>query len=144
MRLRAQNGASAVEFALLLPVLVLLVAGIMQFGFIFSASQGLEAAAREGGRVAALGRDADRGAVFDAVRGTSIPFVRDNGVLGITAGPRCPDGVADGDLAEISVEVSLSGNDYGFSLVSWRGNRLLNPDLEATATFRCEAPHTSW
>ena len=132
------------EFALLLPVLVLLVAGIMQFGFIFSASQGLEAAAREGGRVAALGRDADRSAVFDAVRGTSIPFVNNNAVLGITAGPSCPAGVADGELAEVTVEVQLSGNDYGFDLIVWRGNRLLNPNLTATATFRCEAPHTSW
>jgi Flp pilus assembly protein TadG len=49
-----ERGAAAVEFAIVLPVLVLLVFGIIQFSIYFNRLQGLQAAAREGARVAAL------------------------------------------------------------------------------------------
>ena len=144
MRRDADQGASAVEFALVLPVLVLLVMGIMQFGFIFAASQGLEAAAREGARLASLGRTVSQGDVVDAVRDATVLFVPDTDVIAVTAGPACSPGVADGDVEEVTVTAGLTGDDYGFSLIVWDGNRLLNPNLQATAVFRCEAPHTNW
>ncbi len=49
-----QEGQSAVEFALILPVLLLIVLGIIQFGLIFSAQISLENAVREGARTAAV------------------------------------------------------------------------------------------
>lgn len=49
-----ERGAAAVEFAIVLPLLVLLVFGIIQFSIYFNRLQGLQAAAREGARVAAL------------------------------------------------------------------------------------------
>ncbi len=49
-----ERGAAAVEFAIVLPVLVLLVFGIIQWSIYFNRLQGLQAAAREGARVAAL------------------------------------------------------------------------------------------
>ena len=49
-----QRGAAAVEFALILPLLVLLVFGIVQFSIYFNRMQGLHAAAREGARIGAL------------------------------------------------------------------------------------------
>ena len=51
---RAQRGAAMVELAIILPVLVMLVFGIIQFGIAFNRVQGLHAAAREGARVASL------------------------------------------------------------------------------------------
>lgn len=48
------DGASAVEFALVLPILVLLIVGIVQFGFLFMEWLQIEHAAREGARWAAL------------------------------------------------------------------------------------------
>lgn len=53
--LRVERGASAVEFALVLSLLFLLVFGIIQFGIAYNRTQGLHAAAREGARVAAVG-----------------------------------------------------------------------------------------
>jgi hypothetical protein len=50
----AQDGAAAVEFAFVLPLLVLLVGGIIDFGFAFNAQVGLAHAAREGVRVESL------------------------------------------------------------------------------------------
>jgi Flp pilus assembly protein TadG len=53
-RLRRQDGAAAVEFALILPVLLLILVGIIQFGIVWSQWQVMEGAAREGARCAAV------------------------------------------------------------------------------------------
>jgi Flp pilus assembly protein TadG len=50
------RGAAAVEFALLLPMLLLLVFGIIDFGRALNASITLTQAAREGARLDALGQ----------------------------------------------------------------------------------------
>jgi Flp pilus assembly protein TadG len=52
------RGAAAVEFALLLPMLLLLVFGIIDFGRALNAQITLTQAAREGARLAALGTPA--------------------------------------------------------------------------------------
>ena len=69
LRARDEHGASAVEFALVLPVLLLLVLGIMEFGRGFQVSGTLTAAAREGVRLMALQNDP--AAARDAVRAAS-------------------------------------------------------------------------
>lgn len=52
---RSETGAAAVEFALVLPILVLLIFGIVDFGRAFNAQVTITHAAREGARVWALG-----------------------------------------------------------------------------------------
>ncbi len=49
-----ERGAAAVEFALVLPVLLLIVIGTIQFGIVYSQYQVMEGAAREGARCAAV------------------------------------------------------------------------------------------
>jgi Flp pilus assembly protein TadG len=49
-----ERGAAAVEFALILPLLIVLVFGIVQFSIAYNRAQGLHAAAREGARLASL------------------------------------------------------------------------------------------
>jgi Flp pilus assembly protein TadG len=49
-----ERGAVIVEFALIAPVLILLVAGVIQFGIMYSQYQVLQGAAREGARCAAV------------------------------------------------------------------------------------------
>lgn len=53
--IRAERGASAVEFALVSTILILLIFGIIQFGIAYNRYQGLQAAAREGARIASIG-----------------------------------------------------------------------------------------
>jgi hypothetical protein len=55
----ADRGAAAVEFALLLPFLLLIVLGIIDFGRMLNAQETLTQAAREGARLVALGKEDD-------------------------------------------------------------------------------------
>ena len=48
------RGVALVEFALILPLLMMLIFGIVQFGTLFNRRQAVHAAAREGARVASL------------------------------------------------------------------------------------------
>jgi Flp pilus assembly protein TadG len=54
---RDQDGAAAFEFALLLPLLVLLLFGLIQFGIAFNTKIQATNAAREGARMAVVGID---------------------------------------------------------------------------------------
>lgn len=53
-RLRSERGAELVEFALTLPMLLLITLGIFDFGLLFQQYQVITNAAREGARMAAL------------------------------------------------------------------------------------------
>ena len=53
-RVRSERGANLAEFALVLPLLLMILFGIIEFGMVFSRSQAIEASAREAGRLASL------------------------------------------------------------------------------------------
>ena len=53
--LKKKRGQAIVEFALILPVFILILLGIMEFGLVFHQYLVVTAASREGARVAALG-----------------------------------------------------------------------------------------
>ena len=67
-RMRSERGATAVEFAMIMPLLIVLVIGIAEFGRAFQVQGTLSAAAREGVRLMALQNDptAARSAVRNA------------------------------------------------------------------------------
>ena len=52
--LRAESGAEMIEFGLTLPLLLLLVSGMVEFGFLLQQYEVVTNAAREGARIAAL------------------------------------------------------------------------------------------
>ncbi len=54
-RPRGERGAVAVEFALIVPLLMLLVFGIMEFGYMLNRDTVVSNASRDGARVASLG-----------------------------------------------------------------------------------------
>ncbi|MCU1530492.1 MAG: TadE family protein [Arthrobacter sp.] len=56
---RNETGAAAVEFALIVPLLLLLLLGIVEFGRVFNAQMQVTAAAREAVRVMAIQKQAD-------------------------------------------------------------------------------------
>jgi Flp pilus assembly pilin Flp len=86
---KGEEGAAAVEFALLLPLLVLLLFGFIQFGIAFNTKIQATNAAREGARMAVDGIDnwANVGggvAFWDAVRQDAGLGDIDNCVLATT------------------------------------------------------------
>lgn len=52
--LRPRRGANAIEFALILPVLLVLLTGIMDYGYAYAVRNAANAAARAGARAGAL------------------------------------------------------------------------------------------
>jgi Flp pilus assembly protein TadG len=53
-RLRSERGAELIEFALVLPLLLFIIMGLIDFGFLFQRFEVVTNAAREGARMAVL------------------------------------------------------------------------------------------
>jgi Flp pilus assembly protein TadG len=74
VRQPSERGAAAVEFALIFPILVVLVLGIVEFGRAYNVQTTLSGAARQGARVMALQNNstAAKTAVKAAATGLTI------------------------------------------------------------------------
>jgi len=70
----SERGAAAVEFALVFPILILVLIGIVEYGSVFNTQLMLTSAAREGARTMAVtgSAGAARTAVIDAAVGTTL------------------------------------------------------------------------
>jgi Flp pilus assembly protein TadG len=84
---RDQKGQSMTEFALVLPVLALLLFGVIQFGLVFNNYIQLTDAVRAGARKGAVGRHLQnpQGAVVAAVRGASTNLDQDELEVSVTS-----------------------------------------------------------
>lgn len=123
------RGAAAVEFALVLPVLLLLVVGIIGFGHAYHVQTVLGNAARDGVRVLALSKDADaadraRSAAIDSAAPT-VTLTADQ----VAVTPASCDAGAGGTPATARVTITL--DDFtplgGFFTL----------DLTGTGSMRC-------
>jgi len=100
-RLRRQDGAAAVEFALIVGVLVMLLFGMLQFGLAFFELQNLRSATREGARLAAVGAPlSDVQAKVGAASLGTIP-----GTNAAITYSLCPTDPAPADSARISINL---------------------------------------
>jgi Flp pilus assembly protein TadG len=114
-RRRSERGAVAVEFALIAPVLFLLIFGIIDFGFGFQAWDGSAAAAREGARVGIINPNV--GDIEARVRAASSFLDQSRLNVAVTCsrggspfGP-CPASTSwvEGDIVRVTVTY-----DYGY------------------------------
>jgi Flp pilus assembly protein TadG len=97
---RRDRGAAAVEFALVLPVLLLVMCGIVDFGRAYNAQVTLTQSAREGARLAALARPD----VVSRTRSAAVPLTG----VGVSV-TTCPAG-STGDAVVVT--------SYSFSFVT--------------------------
>ena len=72
LRLGEERGAAAVEFAIILSVLVVILMAILEFGREYSRYQVFQGAAREGGRLAAVRATTDQ--VIERVNFAAEPY----------------------------------------------------------------------
>ncbi|GAA1521653.1 pilus assembly protein [Nocardioides humi] len=114
------RGAAAVEFALILPVLMLIVVGIINYGDMLSVRQSVSQAASEGARAAAVTTGSDtermttaRKAVDDALAAQQQECTASG--CTVTIAP-CA-GEATKQCATVKVEIAYDGLIPGFGLV---------------------------
>lgn len=132
-RLRHErDGASAVEFALVLIPLVLLVFGTIQFGLAYNRQQSFHAAAREAGRLLSVGYDL--GEIDGAVRNIAAGTV-DPAHVQITVIDPCTGGAG---LDLVAVRVRVDPAFSGQYAVQIPLIPVVEPTFESVATFRCE------
>jgi Flp pilus assembly pilin Flp len=126
------RGAAAVEFALVLPILLLLVFGIVQFGITFTQWLEMEHAAREGARWGSLGYTAAQvqAKVRDAAPGLS-PALTD---AQITVTPTDPLNHS-GDEVSVHIDYNSMVLPIIGPLLGFTGNEW---PLQATAVNRIE------
>lgn len=135
-RLGEERGASAVEFAIVSTILFLLLFGTIQFGMAFNRSQGLQAAAREGARMASIGGTYNE--IETRVRAAQSLFVGTDVVVTTspsTSGTQRPCAVAGvGGLVTVTATVPKNTR-YAIAIPLW-GNKQIQ--YESAGTFRCE------
>lgn len=149
-RRRDDQGAAALEFGLILPILVVLVFGVIAFGYMLSFRQAMSQAAAEGGRAAAVRPagtatadriGAARAAINDALASYGVECTAGNalthagganGDCTIEIGA-CSTGPAGAECARVTLDYPYSDN----ALIPGLGiNAVLPDNLVYTAEVR--------
>ena len=85
---RREAGAAAVEFALVLPILLALIFGMVNFGFIFAAQISLNSSARDAARAGVVnplaGLPQDCSTIATSARSTALTIGLDTAKISIT------------------------------------------------------------
>jgi Flp pilus assembly protein TadG len=133
-RISREQGVAAVEFALILPVLALLLFGILEFGRVWSQYQVFQGAAREGARCAAVKAtefsDCEIQPAIDAAAAPYDPEV--DAAVEINGGPAA-DGCTEDDQGK-DVQVSWV-QPLDINIPFW-SDVTVSPTIKAV--FRCE------
>ncbi|RJS44932.1 TadE/TadG family type IV pilus assembly protein [Nocardioides cavernaquae] len=103
---RDERGASAVEFAMLLPFLALFIFGIIAYSYMFSVRQAITQATAEGARAGAVATPGNaateaRSAIDDALSGYDLSCT--------TTGVNCVTSVSGGSIT-VSVDYAYKAN----------------------------------
>jgi Flp pilus assembly protein TadG len=109
--LRNQQGQSMTEFALVLPILALLLFGVIQFGLVFNNYLTLTDAVRAGARKAAVGRHLSdpRGEAETAVRNAATDLKQADLNVSVTVNPGWTAGAEATVTASYPYRISLLG-----------------------------------
>lgn len=118
---RDEKGAAAVELALVLPILVLLLFGVIEFGRGYNAKVELTAAVREGARAAALSSGDPVAATRNAAPGLTPAS------LAVTVVTPCPPTGTGNTTVKATYPFTYSIPFFGTATFS----------LKATGVMRC-------
>jgi Flp pilus assembly protein TadG len=135
-KLRDEDGAAAVEFALIVGLLAILVFGLLEYGLAFWQVQNLRSAAREGARVAAV--RGDDTAVRNAMSSSAAGSLPSGGGWTFSRNLDCnPDTKGQEVTITINNASLPSSVQEAFSIsIPFLPPITLSPTL--SGTFRCE------
>ena len=106
--LRNQAGAAAIEFALAVPVLVVMIYGIFQIGIAFQASAGMQHALGEGARLATICQNPTADGVCSVATNDEIKAMINAKKFGTGVGTFSePTVTAGSDYRDLSVTFSM-------------------------------------
>jgi Flp pilus assembly protein TadG len=134
----SQDGAELIEFALVLPLLLLLLLGIIDFGLLFQRYQVVTNAAREGARVAVLPGYSDedvetRVSQFLTAAGLTDPATATVGApVALSVGGQCIV------TRPVTVEYPYTYSAVGALAAYFDGSAFSRSGLRATASMRSE------
>lgn len=140
-KLKSERGAELIEFALVLPVLLLIVLGIVDFGFLFQRMQVMTNAAREGARMAVLAGYANTDVEARArnfVQTGGVPTTATNPAVEVT-NVTITTGAGGPTMAGKRVEVTYT-HDYLFigPIAGWFGGSFTSVPVTGVAIMRNE------
>jgi Flp pilus assembly protein TadG len=142
-RFGSERGAELIEFALIVPLLLFIIMGLIDFGFMFQRYEVVTNAAREGARLGVLPGYEDVANVTDRIQSYldagGVPTTGSNPAVSVTD-VSVP--VAGGPAVPCRrVEVSYT-SPYLFigPLAGWFGGTFTTATLTAVAVMRYEVP----
>jgi Flp pilus assembly protein TadG len=146
-RCHDERGAAMVEFALVLPLLLVLVFGMLEFGKAFNYWIDTTHLANEGARWAVVNQNPGTGTLQEYVKGRANTVeLRDGGTASIPAGDEAevcisfPNGTANvGDPVLVTVTAT-------YHWLPFIGERISSADvtIRGSATMRLEAPPSNY
>ena len=98
-----RRGQAMVEFALILPILIILVMGILEFGLFFNSYINITFASKEAARLAALDSNATSGSITSAIQAT-MPTTNN---ITVTVTPAAPRATGLPVVASVSAQHSF-------------------------------------
>lgn len=141
---RTDDGAAAVEFALVVPFLILLTFGLIQYGFYFWAKQGGSDIARTAARMAAVGAPASCVDFRSDVVGLIDGFGAAQGAGTITRTYRNGPGNTDESLVEVgdvvTISVTFESIDLGMPIIPFVDGGRVSETVESRVEFVPAAP----
>ncbi|MGH2529049.1 MAG: TadE/TadG family type IV pilus assembly protein [Actinomycetota bacterium] len=134
-RVSREDGVAATEFALILPVLALILFGTIEFGRVLSQYQVYQGAAREGARCAAVkATDFSDCEIQPSIDNAAAPYdPEEDATVQIVGGPMAPNGCTDADRGQ-DVQVSWE-QPLDVNIPFWRAMTITS---SIKAVFRCE------
>ncbi|MDF9279236.1 pilus assembly protein [Arthrobacter sp. EH-1B-1] len=124
MNSQRERGAIAVEMGILLPVLILLLLGIMEFGRAFNAQITLTSAAREGVRVMAITNDPVKAKAAASAAGSTLEPTLTNGDFSPAPTPCNPTVTGENTTFTISYTLNTLTGIAGPFTMTGRGTML--------------------
>jgi Flp pilus assembly protein TadG len=130
----AEGGAVAVELIIILPILVVLLFGLIEFGVAMSKFQAYMSAAREGARYAAVHcrPDSSTGCTNSLIA-TKVQST----AVGYSIGPGSPSASITCDNTTVGQQVMVSWQQNIQVDIAFFGTYTMRPTLRAS--FRCES-----